>query len=130
MSTHKGSEGLVKIGSATIAEVTGFSTSESVGTIDDTELSDTAETHLTDKTSWSASVECHYDPSDTAGQVAMTIGASVTLVLHHQGDVSGDEIGTGTATIETIEKSNASGETVKATFSCKGNGALVWSDIV
>ena len=38
MATHKGSEGLVKVGSATIAEVKSYSLEESADTIETTKM--------------------------------------------------------------------------------------------
>ncbi len=124
MATTKGSQGLVKIGTNTVAEVISFSVDHQVELVDDTELSDTDKTHLADIKSWSGSIECHWDPTDTNGQEAMDVGASVTLNLYHEGATTGDIYYTGTATITSISRSNSAGETVKASFSFTGNGAL------
>jgi len=78
-ANHRGSEGVVKVASATIAEVRGWTITESANTIDDTILSDTAETHQGGTTSWSAQITTFWDETDTSGQMAMTIGASITL---------------------------------------------------
>ena len=48
MAVHKGSEGLVKSGSNTIAEVTGFSFDETADTIETTALSNSAHSFVTD----------------------------------------------------------------------------------
>ena len=124
MATHKGSEGLVKIGSNTVAEVTGFSFDETADTIEDTELSDSARTYVTDYTSSSGSVDCMWDETDTTGQGAMTIGASVTLNLYPEGSDSGDTYYTVTALITGITRANAMGSMVTASFSFQGTGAL------
>ena len=42
MATHKGSDGLVKVGSSTVAEVTGFSFDETADTIETTALANSA----------------------------------------------------------------------------------------
>ena len=124
MATHKGSEGLVKIGSNTVAEVTGFSFDETADTIEDTELSDSARTYVTDYTSSSGSVDCMWDETDTTGQGAMTIGSSVTLNLYPEGADSGDTYYTVTALITGITRANAMGSMVTASFSFQGTGAL------
>ena len=47
MATHAGSEGTVKSGSNTVAEIRSFSLEESADTIEDTTMGDTSRTYLT-----------------------------------------------------------------------------------
>ena len=58
MGTHKGSEGFVKVGSATIAEVKSYSLEESADTIETTKMGDAARSYLPSLTSFSGSVDC------------------------------------------------------------------------
>lgn len=129
MATHSGHEGIVKNGANTIAEVMSWSIDETADTIEDTELSDAAKTYLAGQTSWTASVECHWDESDTAGQVAMTAGSSITLNVYPEGATTGDAYFTGTALITSISRSGGSGSTVTANFSAQGTGALAASTV-
>jgi|TARA_R100000353_G_scaffold58238_3_gene45985 hypothetical protein len=129
MATHKGSEGIVKIGSNTVAEVTGFSFDETADTIEDTELSDSARTYVSDLTSFSGSIDCMWDETDTTGQGAMTAGASVTLNLYPEGATTGDTYYSGTALITSISRANAIGAMVTASFSFQGTGALTASTV-
>ena len=46
MANHKGSEGVIKIGGNTMAEVTGWTLTQSSSTIENTEWSDTTRTFL------------------------------------------------------------------------------------
>ena len=124
MATHKGSEGIVKIGTNTVAEVTGFSFDETADTIEDTSLSDSARTYVSDLTSFSGSIDCMWDETDTTGQGAMTAGASVTLNLYPEGASTGDTYYSGTALITSISRANAIGAMVTASFSFQGTGAL------
>jgi hypothetical protein len=129
MATHKGSEGIVKIGTNTVAEVTGFSFDETADTIEDTELSDSARTYVSDLTSFSGSIDCMWDETDTTGQGAMTAGASVTLNLYPEGATTGDTYYSGTALITSISRANAIGAMVTASFSFQGTGALTSSTV-
>lgn len=129
MATHKGSEGIVKIGTNTVAEVTGFSFDETADTIEDTELSDSARTYVSDLTSFSGSIDCMWDETDTTGQGAMTAGASVTLNLYPEGATTGDTYYSGTALITSISRANAIGAMVTASFSFQGTGALTASTV-
>ena len=122
---HLSSQGLLTIGGNTVAQLLSYSIDESVATVDDTVMTATAETHKIDVTSWSASVECFWDETDTTGQGAMTIGASVTAVFLPEGNTSTDITRTGTATIESKSMSVAKGAIITQSFSLKGNGELV-----
>lgn len=124
MATHAGSEGIVKIGSNTVAEVRSFTITEEARVSDDSSLTDTWDTHLAAGKSWSASVTCWWDETDTNGQVAMTSGTSVTLNLYPEGDTSGDIFYSGTATITNVGVAISRDATTERTFECTGNGAL------
>ena len=124
MALHKGSEGVVKIGSNTIAEVRDWSLEETAETIDSTELSDSAKTFEVGTTSWSGSLNCFWDETDTTGQGACTVGASVTLNLYPEGATTGDTYATGTALINSLSKSGGSDGRGEASFSFQGTGAL------
>ena len=129
MALHKGSEGVVKIGSNTIAEVRDWSLEETAETIDSTELSDSAKTFEVGTTSWSGSLNCFWDEPDTTGQGACTVGASVTLNLYPEGATTGDTYATGTALINSLSKSGGIDGLVEASFSFQGTGALTWGTV-
>ena len=129
MATHKGSEGLVKIGSNTVAEVVDFSFDENADTIETTALANSAHSFVSDLVGWSGSVDCFWDETDSTGQGAMTVGASVTMVLYPEGADSGDSYAQGTALIGTISRANAIGAMVTANFSFTGTGALAWATV-
>lgn len=128
MATHTGSEGQVKLSSNAIAEIVSFSVSSSANIVDDSAIGDVWNTHLVGMKSWTANVTCHWDETDTNGQEAATIGASVTLNLYPEGSTTGDKYYTGTATINSIEV-NVSGNDaiISRTFGLTGNGALTVS---
>ena len=48
MASHKGSEGVVKVGNVTVAEVTGFSFDETADTIETTALANSARSYVAD----------------------------------------------------------------------------------
>ncbi len=121
MATTHGNTGVVKLTTNTVAEVTAWSYSISVGLTPDTAMGDSAETYVSDGIGvGSGSVTCHWDSTDTNGQEAMTVGASVTLNLYPEGADSGDDYYGGSAQIESIERSGDLGSIVSATFAYKG----------
>jgi len=129
MATHRGNDGKVKIGANTVAEVTGYTLNEGVATMDDSAIGDAADTHLVGSTNWNAEISCWWDETDTNGQVAMTIGASVAVQLHPEGDDSGDTYKHGTATVTEIVQEVRRNQTVSVTFRCQGNGALTLTTV-
>jgi hypothetical protein len=127
MATHTGVEGVVKVGSVTVAEVTGFEFTESAQTIDDSTLADAADTFLAGSTSWNGSLSCWWDETDTTGQGALTIGASVTLNLYPEGATAADKYYSGTAIITGITRRVARNAIITQDFTYQGSGALALS---
>ena len=117
MATHKGSEGVVKVGSNTVAEVRDWSITISADTVEDTTMGDSARTYKPSLTSASGSISCFWDETDSTGQGAMTAGSEVTLNLYPEGAASSAIYYTVPAII-TEEGASASFDgMVEATFS-------------
>lgn len=124
MATHKGSEGTVKVGANAVAEIRSFSIEETADTLEDTSMGDTARTYLASLTSFSGSVDVFWDETDTNGQNALTIGASVTLNLYPEGDTAGDTYLTGTALVTSRAISSSFDGMVEMSIGVQGTGAL------
>ena len=124
MANHKGSEGTVHVGTYAVAEIRSYSLSESMNVIEDTNIGDTAKTFQSGSTEWDGSVECFWDETDTNGQVALTIGSSVTIKFYPEGATSGDTYYHGTALVTGISRNGSTDGMVEASFSVKGTGAL------
>jgi hypothetical protein len=129
MANHKGSEGVAKVGSNTIAEIKDFSLSETAETIDDTTMGDSARTKQVGLTTASGSMTAFWDETDTSGQGAMTVGASVTLNLYPEGAISGDNFATLTALITEKGVSTTLDGMVETTVSFEATGAVTWADV-
>lgn len=128
MATHNGSEGLVHIGTDAVGELKSWSFTENASMIDTTVLSDSAQTFAVGSTSWSGSAECFLDETDTA-QIALTVGASVTLKFYFEGAATGDKYYSGTALVESVDRSGATDDIVGVTFSFRGTGALALATV-
>lgn len=125
MANHHGTEGLVKVGANTVAEVNGFSFTSTAEYAEDTNLSDTAKTYnVTAITSWNGTVSAFWDETDTNGQVALAPGANVALVLAPEGIDSGDTRWSGNALITEITRNVQRGAITEITFNFIGNGTL------
>lgn len=129
MANHKGSEGLVKIGSNTVAEVKDWSLSETADTIEDTTMGDVSRTRKPSLTTASGSLSCFWDETDSTGQIAMQAGSEVALKLYPEGAATGDYFASVSAIITTQDASAAMDGMVEASFSWESNGAVTWATV-
>jgi predicted secreted protein len=124
MATHKGSEGLIKIGTDAIAEVKSYSLEESSDTVETTKMGDAARTHLASLASFSGSVDCFWDETDTNGQVALAVGSTVTLLWYPEGSTSGDTYYSGSVIVTGKTITGSFDGMVEASISVMGTGAI------
>lgn len=129
MATHTGTDGIVKVGSNTVAEVRNFSLDLSADTIEDTAMGDPARTFKAGLTTASASFDAFWDESDTNGQQALDPGSSVTLVLYPEGVVSGDTYFTGTALVTSKTVNVTFDGMVEASFAATYTGAVTETQV-
>lgn len=129
MATHTGSEGTVKVGSNAIAEIRSFSIEQSADTLEDTTMGNTARTYKSSLTSFTGSVDVFWDETDTSGQGALTIGASVTLNLFPEGDTSGDTYLAGAAIVTSRSVSSSFDGLVEMSIGVQGTGALTQTTV-
>lgn len=124
MATHKGSEGTVKSGANAIAEIRSYTITQSADTIEDTVMGDSARTYLSSLTSFSGSIECYWDETDTNGQLTLDPGSTVTINVYPEGSSSGDTYYTGSVIITEKSITASFDGMVEASFSFQGTGAL------
>jgi len=129
MASHKGSEGTVKVGSNSIAEIRSYTLEETADTIEDTSMGDSARTYKSSLTSFSGSVDVLWDETDTSGQGALDIGAEVTLNVYPEGDTSGDTYYSGTVIVTGVNRTGSYDGLVEASISVQGTGALTESTV-
>jgi hypothetical protein len=127
MATHAGSEGTVKVGANAIAEIRSFSVEETGDTIDDSTMGDTARTYLAGLKTYTASIDCLWDETNTTGQGALTVGATVTLNLYPEGASTGDIYYTGSAIVTGRTITASYDGLVEMSITCQGSGALTQS---
>ena len=124
MANHTGQSGTVKLGSNAVGSVSGFSLDTTGDVIENSNLGSTARQFLAGRTSWSASVECHFDETDSNGQQALTVGSSVALNLYPEGADSGDYYFSGTWLIGSNSISIPTDGIIEASFNATLTGAL------
>ena len=124
MATHLGKEGTVQVGSNAIAEIRGFSIDETIDVVEDTSMGDSSKSYLASIKDFSGSVDVLYDETDTNGQTALSLGASVTLNFAPEGTASGDVKLTGTAIVTGKSITSTFDGLVESTITVQGTGGL------
>ena len=123
MATHHGKEGVVTAGGTAIGELTGFTIETTGDVVEDTQLSDSEKSFLAGRTSFSGTLEMHYDEAD-AQQETLTAGSSISFVLLPEGNDSGDQSFTGTGIVTGMSISNAMDGIVSRSVTFQGTGSL------
>ena len=129
MATHVGTSGVVKVGTDTVAEVTGFTIDQSNDTVEDTTLTDTSKTYKVLRSDATGTIECHWDETDSSGQGALTIGASVTLNLYPEGSDSADTYYTGSAIVTSLSQSVTLDGVISRTINVQCSGGVSVSTV-
>lgn len=124
MATHTGSEGTVKVGANSIAEIRSFSIEESAETLEDTAMGDTARTYKSSLTSFTATIDVFWADDDTSGQDALTNGTEVTFGVYPEGDTTGDIYLSGSGIVTGRSISSSFDGLVEMSISLQGTGAL------
>jgi hypothetical protein len=124
MATETSANGVIKVGSTAIAEVTGYSITYTSDTVEDTTMGDLARTYKATLKSYTASIDCMYDQTDTDGQLALNVGSEITYSLYPSGETTGDVYYTGSGIITSKAINGSTGEMISATFEVQGSGDL------
>tara|TARA_R110000851_G_scaffold211412_2_gene363977 strand:+ start:2377 stop:2766 length:390 start_codon:yes stop_codon:yes gene_type:complete len=123
MACYIGKDGVIKVGSDTVGEVTNFSIEETAEVLDCTAMGDTYRDKVASYKNWTASAEVHWDPDD-AGQTAVGVGSEITFNVYPEGETTGDVEFTGTAIVTAKTVSAAFDGLVSASLTLDGKGAL------
>ena len=124
MANHTGVSGLVKVGTATVAEVRSFTLSTTSELLEDTNLTDTSKSYQVGKKGATCSIECFWDETDSNGQIAIAEGSQVTMTLYPEGADSGDYYYGGTWLVTGNSVSTPTDGIIEATFDATLTGAL------
>ena len=124
MATHTAANGVIKVGSNAVAEVTGYSIEYMSDTVEDTVIGDAARTYKPTLKSFTASLDAMWDETDSTGQGALVVGTTVTFEVYPEGEDSGDTYYTGSGIITGRTVSTSVGEMITANFSVQGTGDL------
>ena len=105
MATHHGKEGVVTVGGTGVGELTGFTLETTGDVVEDTALTDATKSFVAGRTSFSGTLEMHFDETDSP-QTSLVAGASLAFILLPEGNASGDRSFTGTGIVTGMSVNN------------------------
>jgi hypothetical protein len=123
MATHHGKEGVVTVGGTAVGELTGFTLETTGDVVEDTALTDATKSFVAGRTSFSGTLEMHFDETDTP-QTNLVAGASLAFILLPEGNASGDRSFTGTGIVTGMSVNNSMDAIISRTVTFQGTGAL------
>ena len=123
MATHHGKEGVVTAGGTGIGELTGFTLETTGDVVEDTALTDATKSFVAGRTSFSGTLEMHFDETDSP-QTSLTAGSSIAFILLPEGNSSGDRSFTGTGIVTGMSVNNSMDAIISRSVTFQGTGTL------
>jgi len=123
MATHHGKEGVVTVGGTAMGEVTSFTLETTGDVVEDTALSDGTKSFVAGRTSFSGTIEMHFDETDSQ-QETLIAGSSIAFVLLPEGNDSGDASYSGTGIVTGMSINNSMDAIVSRSVTFQGTGTL------
>jgi hypothetical protein len=123
MSVHHGKEGEVVVGGSAVGELTSFTLETTGDVVESTQMSDGAKSFIAGRTSFSGTLEMHFDEADSV-QTQLTAGASVTFKLLPEGGSTGDRKFEGAGIITGMSVSQPLDGIVSRSVTFQGTDAL------
>ena len=123
MSVHHGKEGEVVVGGSAVGELVSFTLETTGDVVESTKMADAAKTFVAGRTSFSGTLEMHFDEADSV-QTQLTAGASITYKLIPEGGSTGDRKFEGASVITGMSVSQPLDGIVARSVTFQGTGAL------
>jgi hypothetical protein len=123
MATHHGKEGVVTVGGTGVGELTSFTLETTGDVVEDTALTDATKSFVAGRTSFSGTLEMHFDETDSP-QTNLVAGAELAFILLPEGNSSGDRSFTGTGIVTGMSVNNSMDAIISRTVTFQGTGAL------
>ena len=123
MATHHGKEGVVTAGGTGVGELTSFTLETTGDVVEDTALTDATKSFVAGRTSFSGTLEMHFDETDSP-QTSLTAGSSIAFILLPEGNASGDRSFAGTGIVTGMSVTNSMDAVISRNVTFQGTGAL------
>ena len=123
MAVHHGKEGEVVVGGTAVGELVSFTLETTGDVVESTKMADSAKTFVAGRTSFSGTLEMHFDETDSA-QTQMTAGTTLSFKLLPEGSSSGDRKFEGSGIVTGMSVNQPMDGIVARSVTFQGTGAL------
>ena len=123
MAVHHGKEGEVVVGGTAVGELVSFTLETTGDVVESTKMSESAKTFIAGRTSFSGTLEMHFDEADSV-QTQLVAGESITFKLLPEGGSTGDRKFEGASVITGMSVSQPLDGVVARSVTFQGTGAL------
>jgi hypothetical protein len=123
MAVHHGKEGEVVVSGSAVGELVSFTIETTGDVVESTKMSDAAKSFVAGRTSFSGTLEMHFDEADSV-QTQLTAGSSITFKLLPEGSSTGDRKFEGASVITGMSVSQPLDGIVARSVTFQGTGAL------
>ena len=123
MAVHHGKEGEVVVGGSAVGELVSFTLETTGDVVESTKMSDSAKSFIAGRTSFSGTLEMHFDEADSV-QTQLTADTSITFKLLPEGSSTGDRKFEGASVITGMSVSQPLDGVVSRSVTFQGTGAL------
>jgi hypothetical protein len=123
MATVLGKQGYLRISTITVVELRRYALNHTSDTTEDTVIGDNYKTRKATLLDWRVSGDLYFNRSDT-GQLALTVGSTVTVDLYPEGIATASRLYTGLAIVTSFDPSAAHDGMVEVPFTAEGTGTL------
>ena len=123
MAVHHGKEGEVVVGGSAVGELVWYTIETTGDVVESTKMADAAKTFVAGRTSFSGTLEMHFDEADSV-QTQLTAGSSITFKLLPEGSSTGDRKFEGASVITGMSVSQPLDGIVARSVTFQGTGAL------
>lgn len=123
MANHLGREGSLQISATTVGELRNYALAHGFDTVEDTTLGDTYRTRKATLGTWSLNADLFWDEVNN-GQIAITVGQTVTVALYPEGTALTSRYYTGSGVVTKFDISAAFDGMVEGSITVEGASVL------
>lgn len=116
MAVTRACYGVIKVGSATVAEVKGWGADQQATEINTSVIGSCTESWEAGPVSETGTVDCFWDATDATGQELFVPGDTISLVVQPEGDTAGDVTYSGDIIVLGVAKAGTVGDIVSRTM--------------
>jgi hypothetical protein len=123
MATVLGKQGFLRISALTVLELRRYALNHTSDTTEDTVIGDNYKTRKATLRDWRVSGDLYFDRADT-GQLALTVGSTVTVDLYPEGTAAASRLYTGLCIVTSFDPAASHDGMVEVPFTAEGTGTL------